>query len=92
MANNCYNNKDYLFFYRETIDTGWVRVHAGRLHVSESPKLVPVSCGTNVASLLSESLPLFGLERASPDDFIVAEIIMLKGGNNSTQVSFTILR
>nr|CAG4644551.1 EOG090X00MP [Leptodora kindtii] len=65
--------------YRETIDTGWVRVHAGRLHVSESPKLVPVSCGTNVASLLSESLPLFGLERASPDDFIVAEIIMLKG-------------
>ena len=57
-----------------------MRVHAGRLQVSESPKLVPVSSGTNAASLLSESLPLFGLERSNPDDYVVSEIIMHKGG------------
>nr|CAG4635922.1 EOG090X00MP [Eubosmina coregoni] len=68
-----------LLRFRETTDSGWVRVHAGRLHVSESPKLVPVSSGTNVNSLLSESLPLFGLEMANPDDFSVTEIIMHKG-------------
>ena len=33
-------------------------------------------------SLLSESLPLFGLEMANPDDFSVTEIIMHKGGIN----------
>nr|CAG4641443.1 EOG090X00MP [Eurycercus lamellatus] len=68
-----------LLRFRETTDSGWVRVHAGRLQVSESPKLVPVSSGTNAASLLSESLPLFGLETANPDDFSVTEIIMHKG-------------
>lgn len=70
--------------FRETIDTGWVRVHAGRLQVSESPKLVPVSSGTNAASLLSESLPLFGLEGKNPDDFAVAEVIMHKGGTRNS--------
>jgi hypothetical protein len=69
------------FEFRESTDSGWVRVHAGRLQVSESPKLVPVSSGTSAASLLSESLPLFGLESANPDDFSVTEIIMHKGGN-----------
>ena len=57
-----------------------MRVHVGRLRVSESPKLVPVSSGTNAANLLSESLPLFGLEMANPDDFAVTEVIMHKGG------------
>lgn len=51
------------------------------MQVSESPKLVPVSSGTNAASLLSESLPLFGLETANPEDFSVTEIIMHKGGS-----------
>nr|CAG4642287.1 EOG090X00MP [Evadne anonyx] len=68
-----------LLRFRETTDSGWVRVHAGRLHVSESPKLVPVSSGTNAANLLSESLPLFGLEMANADDFAVTEVIMHKG-------------
>nr|CAH0112874.1 unnamed protein product [Daphnia galeata] len=68
-----------LLRFRESTDSGWVRVHAGRLQVSESPKLVPVSSGTSAASLLSESLPLFGLESANPDDFSVTEIIMHKG-------------
>ena len=69
---------------RETTDSGWVRVHAGRLHVSESPKLVPVSSGTNSANLLSESLPLFGLEKANPDDYAVTEVIMHKGGTSQS--------
>nr|CAG4646023.1 EOG090X00MP [Macrothrix elegans] len=68
-----------LLRFRDTADSGWVRVHAGRLHVSESPKLVPVSSGTSAASLLSESLPLFGLENANPEDYAVSEIIMHKG-------------
>ncbi|XP_057371949.1 diacylglycerol kinase theta-like [Daphnia carinata] len=68
-----------LLRFRESTDSGWVRVHAGRLQVSESPKLVPVSSGTSAASLLSESLPLFGLESANPEDFSVTEIIMHKG-------------
>nr|CAG4634607.1 EOG090X00MP [Alona affinis] len=68
-----------LLRFRETTDSGWVRVHAGRLQVSESPKLVPVSSGTSAAALLSESLPLFGLENANPEDFSVTEIIMHKG-------------
>jgi len=68
-----------LLRFRETTDSGWVRVHVGRLHVSESPKLVPVSSGTDAANLLAESLPLFGLETANPDDFVVTEIIMHKG-------------
>ena len=84
-GNACSNSmvrwfNDVLSTCRETTDSGWVRVHAGKLHVSESPKLVPVSSGTNVASLLSESLPLFGLEMANPDDFTVTEVIMHKGG------------
>ena len=37
-------------------------------------------------SLLSESLPLFGLEMANPDDFSVTEIIMHKGGNSAKLV------
>lgn len=63
-----------------------MRVHAGRLQVSESPKLVPVSSGTSAASLLSESLPLFGLDAANPDDFSVTEIIMHKGGINPSHI------
>lgn len=76
----------WLIVSRESTDSGWVRVHGGRLHVSESPKLVPVSSGTNVASLLSESLPLFGLETANPDDYEVAEIIMHRGGTVAIQM------
>ena len=72
---------------RETTDSGWVRVHVGRLHVSESPKLVPVSSGTDAANLLAESLPLFGLETANPDDFVVTEIIMHKGGNHQPNLT-----
>nr|CAG4640613.1 EOG090X00MP [Eulimnadia texana] len=68
-----------LLGFRENIDTGWARVHAGRLNISECPKLVPVSSGTSAANLLSESLPLFGLENCSPDSFVVAEVIIDRG-------------
>lgn len=67
-------------------------MHAGRLHVSESPKLVPVSSGTNVASLLSESLPLFGLDNANPEDYEVTEIIMYRGGELSFNFKLHIKR
>lgn len=78
------------FNFRETTDSGWVRVHAGRLQVSESPKLVPVSSGTSAAGLLSESLPLFGLEMANPEDFTVTEVIMHKGGKRSKNVALDV--
>nr|CAG4643704.1 EOG090X00MP [Lepidurus arcticus] len=69
-----------LLRFRHNIDTGWVRVHAGRLKVSESPKLVPVTTYTTVEHLIEESLPLFGLEYSNTLDISMCEVILDKGG------------
>ncbi|XP_012528053.1 diacylglycerol kinase theta isoform X7 [Monomorium pharaonis] len=60
-------------------DSGEVRVYPGRLQVSESFCIVPVTEATTVTDLISEALEKFGLQNFNCDDFRCSEILLDRG-------------
>ncbi|XP_011863315.1 PREDICTED: diacylglycerol kinase theta isoform X5 [Vollenhovia emeryi] len=60
-------------------DSGEVRVYPGRLQVSESFCIVPVTEATTVADLINEALEKFGLQNFNCDDFRCSEILLDRG-------------
>ncbi|XP_025263317.1 diacylglycerol kinase theta isoform X6 [Camponotus floridanus] len=60
-------------------DSGEVRVYPGKLQVSESFCIVPVTEATSVADLISEALEKFGLENFNCDDYRCSEILLDRG-------------
>lgn len=61
-------------------DSGEVRVYPGKLQVSESFCIVPVTEATTVADLINEALEKFGLQNFNCDDFRCSEILLDQGG------------
>ncbi|XP_072765875.1 diacylglycerol kinase theta isoform X8 [Anoplolepis gracilipes] len=60
-------------------DSGEVRVYPGKLQVSESFCIVPVTEATTVADLISEALEKFGLQNFNCDDYRCSEILLDRG-------------
>ncbi|KAL0127367.1 hypothetical protein PUN28_005575 [Cardiocondyla obscurior] len=60
-------------------DSGEVRVYPGRLQVSESFCIVPVTEATTVTDLINEALEKFGLQNFNSDDFRCSEILLDRG-------------
>ncbi|TGZ53488.1 Diacylglycerol kinase [Temnothorax longispinosus] len=60
-------------------DSGEVRVYPGRLQVSESFCIVPVTEATTVVDLINEALEKFGLQNFNCDDFRCSEILLDRG-------------
>lgn len=64
-------------------DSGDVRVYPGKLQVSESFCIVPVTEVTTVADLINEALEKFGLQNFNCDDYRCSEILLDRGGTFS---------
>ncbi|XP_029178190.1 diacylglycerol kinase theta isoform X6 [Nylanderia fulva] len=60
-------------------DSGEVRVYPGKLQVSESFCIVPVTEATTVADLINEALEKFGLQNFNCDDYRCSEILLDRG-------------
>ncbi|XP_025989967.1 diacylglycerol kinase theta isoform X8 [Solenopsis invicta] len=60
-------------------DSGEVRVYPGKLQVSESFCIVPVTETTTVTDLINEALEKFGLQNFNCDDFRCSEILLDRG-------------
>ncbi|XP_018316741.1 diacylglycerol kinase theta isoform X5 [Mycetomoellerius zeteki] len=60
-------------------DSGEVRVYPGKLQVSESFCIVPVTEATTVVDLINEALEKFGLQNFNCDDFRCSEILLDHG-------------
>ncbi|XP_076649821.1 diacylglycerol kinase theta isoform X10 [Halictus rubicundus] len=60
-------------------DAGEVRVYPGKLQVSDSFCIVPVTENTTVANLIEEALQKFGLENFNSEDYRCSEILLDRG-------------
>ncbi|KAL6449238.1 hypothetical protein ACFW04_000708 [Cataglyphis niger] len=60
-------------------DSGEVRVYPGKLQVSESFCIVPVTEATTVTDLINEALEKFGLQNFNCDDYRCSEILLDRG-------------
>ncbi|XP_011703393.1 PREDICTED: diacylglycerol kinase theta isoform X6 [Wasmannia auropunctata] len=68
-----------VFLRFKDIDSGEVRVYPGKLQVSESFCIVPVTEATTVVDLINEALEKFGLQNFNCDDFRCSEILLDRG-------------
>ncbi|XP_067205136.1 diacylglycerol kinase theta isoform X7 [Linepithema humile] len=60
-------------------DSGEVRVYPGKLQISESFCIVPVTEATTVADSINEALEKFGLQNFNCDDYRCSEILLDRG-------------
>ncbi|XP_076766753.1 diacylglycerol kinase theta isoform X5 [Xylocopa sonorina] len=60
-------------------ESGEVRVYPGKLQVSESFCIVPVTEATTVADLIEEALQKFGLQNFKSEDYRCSEILLDRG-------------
>ncbi|XP_076384548.1 diacylglycerol kinase theta isoform X2 [Megalopta genalis] len=60
-------------------EAGEVRVYPGKLQVSDSFCIVPVTETTTVANLIEEALQKFGLENFNSEDYRCSEILLDRG-------------
>ncbi|XP_078042806.1 diacylglycerol kinase theta isoform X13 [Augochlora pura] len=60
-------------------EAGEVRVYPGKLQVSDSFCIVPVTENTTVANLIEEALQKFGLENFNSEDYRCSEILLDRG-------------
>ncbi|KAK9303017.1 hypothetical protein QLX08_005186 [Tetragonisca angustula] len=60
-------------------ESGEVRVYPGKLQVSESFCIVPVTEATTVADLIEEALQKFGLQNFTSEDYRCSEILLDRG-------------
>ncbi|XP_076629706.1 diacylglycerol kinase theta isoform X1 [Colletes latitarsis] len=60
-------------------EAGEVRVYPGKLQVSESFCIVPVTETTTIADLIEEALQKFGLENFKSEDYRCSEILLDRG-------------
>ncbi|CAL7933909.1 unnamed protein product [Xylocopa violacea] len=60
-------------------ESGEVRVYAGKLQVSESFCIVPVTEATTIADLIDEALQKFGLQNFKSEDYRCSEILLDRG-------------
>ncbi|KAG7213122.1 hypothetical protein KM043_002441 [Ampulex compressa] len=60
-------------------ESGEVRVYPGKLQVSESFCIVPVTEATTVADLIHEALQKFGLQNFKSEDYRCSEILLDRG-------------
>ena len=65
---------------RRDSESGEVRVYPGKLQVSESFCIVPVTEATTVADLIEEALQKFGLQNFTSEDYRCSEILLDRGG------------
>ena len=72
-------NKRLKFNYRET-DSGEVRIYPGKLQVSNSFCIVPVTESTTIADLIKEAIKRFGLDNNNCEDYRCSEILLDRGG------------
>ena len=70
------------FWFRNSRDSesGEVRVYPGKLQVSESFCIVPVTEATTIADLIEEALQKFGLQNFKSEDYRCSEILLDHGG------------
>ena len=61
-------------------ESGEVRVYPGKLQVSESFCIVPVTEATTVADLIEQALQKFGLQNFTSEDYRCSEILLDRGG------------
>lgn len=61
-------------------ESGEVRVYPGKLQVSESFCIVPVTETTTVADIIEEALQKFGLQNFKSEDYRCSEILLDRGG------------
>ncbi|CAD1473799.1 unnamed protein product, partial [Heterotrigona itama] len=62
-------------------ESGEVRVYPGKLQVSESFCIVPVTEATTVADLIEQALQKFGLQNFTSEDYRCSEILLDRGGS-----------
>lgn len=65
------------------LEAGEVRVYPGKLQVSESFCIVPVTVNTTVADLIEEALQKFGLENFKSEDYRCSKILLDRGGKDA---------
>lgn len=68
-------------------EAGEVRVYPGKLQVSESFCIVPVTEETTVADLIEEALQKFGLQNFKSEDYRCSEILLDRGGKFPINIS-----
>ncbi|XP_031848599.1 diacylglycerol kinase theta isoform X5 [Nomia melanderi] len=68
-----------VFLRFKDLEAGEVRVYPGKLQVSESFCIVPVTVNTTVADLIEEALQKFGLENFKSEDYRCSEILLDRG-------------
>ncbi|XP_017796275.1 PREDICTED: diacylglycerol kinase theta [Habropoda laboriosa] len=68
-----------VFLRFKDTESGEVRVYPGKLQVSESFCIVPVTEATTVADLIEEALQKFGLQNFKSEDYRCSEILLDRG-------------
>lgn len=60
-----------------------MRVYSGKLQVSESFCLVPVTETSTIEDLIKDALEKFGLHDLDPNDYMCSETLLDHGGTSS---------
>ncbi|XP_026672089.1 diacylglycerol kinase theta isoform X5 [Ceratina calcarata] len=68
-----------VFLRFKDTETGEVRVYPGKLQVSDSFCIVPVTESTTISDLIDESLQKFGLQNFNSEDYRCSEILLDRG-------------
>lgn len=78
--NRTTEGRKFRFLNSRDSESGEVRVYPGKLQVSESFCIVPVTEATTIADLIEEALQKFGLQNFKSEDYRCSEILLDHGG------------